>query len=165
MKNKHAQSSLSIVEQVHGPDARPIVDYLKGKQDVSEFIIAEKTKMDVNNARRILYHLYEHSLVSYIRRKDKERGWTVSFWTLNLSKAKNLREKIDGNKREALQEELSDEEKHTFYHCTQDGIRVKFDDAFETDFKCPECGSMLVYEDNSHRIQKIKAELKILTAK
>jgi len=158
------QAALSLVEKLHGPEAKPIVKYLQGKKNVSEFKIAEKTNTDINLARKVLYNLYHDSLVSYTKKKDKERGWTISFWTFNLSRAKSLMKILRRKHIEELKNALKEEQSAIFYSCSADNIRMKFDAAAENDFKCPECGSVLICEDNTEKIQKIKEELKKLSA-
>lgn len=162
MQKNDAKVALSIVKQLHGVEATPIVKYLQGKKDVSEFKIAEKTKTDINLARRILYNLYHDNLVTYIKKKDKERGWTVSYWTFNIQSAKALSKAIKRKRIERLKLELKEEESCLFYLCEKDNIRMKFDIAAENEFKCPECGSVLKCDDNSEKIRKIKEEIKNL---
>jgi transcription initiation factor IIE alpha subunit len=59
-----------IVGVVVGEDSLAIVDFLKDKKNISEFIVAEKIKLDMQTTRNILYRLHTHNIATYIRRKD-----------------------------------------------------------------------------------------------
>ena len=63
------------VKEVIGEDSMKIIDYLKDKKNVSDFKIAEKVDRDIHEVRNILYRLYNHNLVSYYRKKDRQKGW------------------------------------------------------------------------------------------
>ncbi|MBW2978857.1 hypothetical protein KY304_01975, partial [Candidatus Woesearchaeota archaeon] len=56
-----------IICQVAGEDVLPLVKVLKNKKNVSEFKIAESIKKEINLTRNMLYRLYDHNLVSFIR--------------------------------------------------------------------------------------------------
>ena len=49
----------SVVKEVVGEEAVPLVDFLKNNKNVSEFKIAEVIKREVNATRNMLYRLYE----------------------------------------------------------------------------------------------------------
>src|SRR3989338_7376171 len=80
----------NTVREVAGEDALPIVDYLKNKKNVSEFIIAEKMEIHINILRNTLYKLFESNLANYYKKKDKKKGWYISYWTLNLKRVKHV---------------------------------------------------------------------------
>src|SRR3989338_1853179 len=73
---------LQTVAEVVGQEAVPIVQYLKGKKNISEFKIAESIKAEVNSVRKMLYAMKTSNLVSYYRKKDRQKGWYISYWTL-----------------------------------------------------------------------------------
>src|SRR3989338_6605908 len=75
-------SHLQTVAEVVGQEAVPIVQYLKGKKNISEFKIAESIKAEVNSVRKMLYAMQTSNLVSYYRKKDRQKGWYISYWTL-----------------------------------------------------------------------------------
>ncbi|MBI2580230.1 hypothetical protein HYV85_00280, partial [Candidatus Woesearchaeota archaeon] len=64
---------LQTVAEVVGQDAVPIVQYLKGKKNISEFKIAESIKAEVNSVRKMLYAMQTSNLVSYYRKKDRQK--------------------------------------------------------------------------------------------
>jgi transcription initiation factor TFIIE subunit alpha len=61
-----------------------------------------------------------------------------------------------------LRERLNFEENHYFFSCQncQDAnIKYDFDEAFELNFRCPDCGGPLVAEDNKNIIHFLKEKI------
>src|SRR3989338_2052621 len=79
-----------IVGEVVGNDAVKVVEYLKDKQNISEFKIAEKTNSEIHHIRNVLYRLHNQHLVTYKRKKDRQKGWYISYWTFNKRRVKDL---------------------------------------------------------------------------
>ena len=61
-----------ILLDIIGGEGLPLVQQLYGKEHVSEFELATKTKKDIKLIRRMLYTLYNHNIISFIRKKDKQ---------------------------------------------------------------------------------------------
>jgi len=152
----------SVINQIAGEDAVRIVEYLKGRKNISEFIIAEKTKLGMQTTRHILYRLNNHNIAVYIRKKDRKKGWYISYWTFDKRRVKELISKMKKERLEKLQEQLKREESNVnnFYICTKACARLDFDRATEFEFKCPECGSLLNQQDNIRTIDNIKEKIK-----
>ena len=155
-----------VVEEIVGEAGVDIVKYLKDRKNISEFIIAEKTKLDMQTTRHILYKLNDYNIASYIRKKDRKKGWYISYWTFNRKRVKDLVNKLKKERLEKLKEQLKREEENhgNFFICTKACARLDFDQATETQFKCPECGSLLNQQDNSKTIGNIKEKIKELEA-
>ena len=64
-----------VVYELIGEDAILLVNFLKETKNVSEFQISIKIKIPVDKIRNQLYRLYNHNLVSFIRKKDKEKAF------------------------------------------------------------------------------------------
>ncbi len=148
----------NVISQVVGEDVMPLVNYLKGKKNISEFTIAEDINIEVNQARNMLYRLHGLHLVNYHRKKDKEKGWYISYWTFNPKRVLELKKHIHFNNITKLQERLKKEEQNLngFFLCTNMCARLDFESALEYDFKCPECGVMMNQQDNSRTIEHLK---------
>src|SRR3989338_1981141 len=86
------------VKEVIGEDSLKIIEYLKDKKNISDFKIAEKVDRDIHEVRNILYRLYNYNLVSYYRKKDRQKGWYISYWTFNKKRVKELLEKTNKEK-------------------------------------------------------------------
>ena len=153
-----------LINEIAGERAVPIIEYLKNRKNVSEFIIADKVKMDMQTTRNILYTLNSYNVATYIRRKDRKKGWYISYWTFNRKRVKDLTEKLRKEKIVKLSERLNKEEanKGNFFICTQACARLDFEQATEFEFKCPECGNLLNQQDNTKTIENIKERIKDL---
>ncbi|MBI2647529.1 hypothetical protein HYW99_03560 [Candidatus Woesearchaeota archaeon] len=150
------------VKEVIGEDSIKIIDYLKDKKNISDFKIAEKVDRDIHEVRNILYRLYNYNLVTYYRKKDRQKGWYISYWTFNKRRVKNLLEKINKEKLEKYIYRLKEEETNfgNFYLCPNACIRVGFEKATDLEFRCPECGSILNHQDNTKTIDFLREKIK-----
>jgi len=148
-----------IICQVAGEDVLPLVKVLKNKKNVSEFKIAESIKKEINLTRNMLYRLYDHNLVSFIRKKDKKKGWYIYYWTFNAKKIKDVIKSLKKNRLINLKERLQRENSSQFYSCKNKCIRLDFEQATDFEFKCPECGELLNLEDNSKKKKELKEEI------
>lgn len=156
-----------LIVNMAGEDILPLVNILKGKENVSEFAIAEKLNVTVNQVRNMLYRLHKSNLVTFTRKKDKKKGWYIYYWTLAM---KNIKEALFQQKKKQLadfQDKLSKETESKFYVCPGKCSRMAMEDAMEVDFHCPECGQLLIEQDNKRtvenlqkRIEEISAEIK-----
>ncbi len=154
----------NVVKEVIGDDALKIVKYLDGRKNISEFTIAEKTKTHIQLTRNVLYRLNSEHLATYYRKKDRQKGWYISYWTLNKDRVKDLIDNIQRTKLQKLHERLQVEEanKNNFYMCQHACMRLDFAEATDFNFKCPECGSLLNLQDNTKTIAHIREQLKDL---
>lgn len=155
---------METVREVAGEEALPVVDYLKDKRNISEFQIAEGISAQVGWVRQMLYRLQNQNLVTYFRKKDRIKGWYISYWTFSPSSAKFLAVKINEVKIGDVRERLEREEKYQnlFYLCPSLCSRMIFEDAADIDFKCPECGTVMKHQDNSKTIERLRERVKEL---
>lgn len=148
-----------IVSEVAGEDVLPLVKALRNKSNVSEFKLADSIKREINLTRNMLYRLYDNNLVSFIRKKDKKKGWYIYYWTFNVRRVKDLVDGIKKKKFERLNERLQREKTTQFYLCSNKCLRLDFEQSHDFNFKCPECGQLLDVEDNSKKIMELEADL------
>lgn len=157
-----------LIVNLAGEDILPLVNLLRGRENVSEFAIAEKLNVTVNQVRNMLYRLHKSNLVTFTRKKDKKKGWYIYYWTLAI---KNIKEALFMQKKKQLadfQERIAKESFGKFYVCPGKCARMTMEDAMEADFHCPECGQLMTEQDNKRtvenlqrRIDEISAEIKI----
>ena len=152
------------VKEVVGEDTLKVVEFLKDKKNISDFKIAEKTETDIHQIRNILYRLFNHNLVTYYRKKDRQKGWYISYWTFNKKRIKDLAKQLNGNKLSKYKERLFEEEKNkgNFFLCPRACVRVGFEKATDSEFRCPECGSLLNQQDNEKTIDFLRQRIKEL---
>jgi len=149
-----------VASRVAGEDVIPVVRTLMNRRDVSEFALAEETKLEINLVRNMLYRLYNANLVTSIKRKDKKKGWYIYYWTLNHPRFQYLSKDIMKNRLIQLNERLARENSSHFYLCGRSCIRLNFEQATDFEFKCPECGDLLYQDDNANKIKEIEKEIK-----
>jgi len=150
-----------LINEIAGESAIPIIDYIKNRKNVSEFLIADKVKLDMQTTRNILYTLNSYNVATYVRKKDRKKGWYISYWTFNKGRVGELIDKIKDDKLEQLREKLGREESNAgnFFMCGNGCARFDFDHATDFEFKCPECGQLLNQQDNSRTIENIKKRI------
>ena len=148
-----------LVEEMAGINTGRIVEILFGKKDVNEFLIAKKMELTINQVRNILYKLSADGLVSFIRKKDKRKGWYIYYWTLKTEKCLVKLEQSLLKKIENLKGILSSRETKRFYICKPCGIEVGEEKALEHGFSCEECAEVYELSDNSGSIRDTKAKI------
>jgi transcription factor E len=149
----------NLVEELAGIETGRIVEILFGKKDVNEFSIAKKMELTINQVRNILYKLSNHGLVSFIRKKDKRKGWYIYYWTLNTEKCLVMLEQSLVGKIEELNNILGSRETKRFYICKPCGIEISEEKSLEHGFTCEECAEVYELSDNSVPIKDTKARI------
>lgn len=153
------KSADTIIAEVAGADVLPLVKALKNKRNVSEFKIAEQLKLEINIVRNMLYRLLHANLVSFIRRKDKKKGWYIYYWTFKPKMIPHHSQDLKKKRLAGLKERLQREKDNHFFACDSRCMRLSFEQAMDYEFKCPECGGLMNQEDNAEVIQKIEQEI------
>jgi transcription initiation factor TFIIE subunit alpha len=151
-----------VVSNVAGKPASDIVDLLFGKRDINEFIIAKKLKLTINQTRNILYKLSNFGLVSFIRKKDKRKGWYIYFWTLNISKSLEFLKKAIAQEMANLESQLKARENKRFFICKVCHIEVSEEKALENNFTCGECGEVYEFNTDKKVINELSSKINFL---
>jgi transcription factor E len=148
-----------LVEEMAGLDTGRIVEILFGKKDVNEFLIAKKMELTINQVRNILYKLSADGLVSFIRKKDKRKGWYIYYWTLKTEKCLVKLEQSLIRKIEQFNEILNSRETKRYYICAPCDIEVGEEKALDSGFSCDECAEVYELSDNSGPIKETRARI------
>ena len=152
-----------VAEAFGGEEAVQIVNVLKGVAETTDDEIATQTEIRLNTVRKILYKLYDHSLVGLRRSRDKTTGWFIFHWRLQLDQLAGF---ILNQKRrvlEKLETRLTYENAHDFYSCSTEGCkRIPFEDAMELVFRCPTCNKLLMHFDNTELKACLEEHIKTL---
>ena len=144
-----------LMENV-GKDVVVLYQLLNGKEPVSEFVLAEKLTLTVNQVRNMLYRMYTYSLVDFIRKKDKKKGWYIYYWGFDNRRGLEVALEHKEKRLELLRTLLKNEETTQYFSCPDNDVRFNFETAIEHDFKCPECDKVLVQDNNSRKIQRLQ---------
>jgi transcription initiation factor TFIIE subunit alpha len=159
---------MKVARLFGGDDAVTVVNILKMKSEATDEMLANESTVRLNTVRKILYKLYDHGLVSCTRVRDEKTGWFIFYWKLQLDQLDAF---IRSRKRrvlEKLRHKLDYETNHSFFICKKCGdVRVTFEEAMESSFRCSKCGGQLESSDNAavvefleKRIKQIEDELK-----
>ncbi|MEM2103269.1 MAG: transcription factor [Candidatus Bathyarchaeia archaeon] len=158
---------MKVAEALGEEEAVKLIEMLKNSDEITDDEIANKTGIRLNNVRKILYRLYDHSLVSLRRTRDPKTGWFIFHWKLQPDQLEGF---VLSQKRkvfEKLNIRLEYEKNHDFYYCYTPGCRrVPFEEAVELVFKCPACGKPLMHYDNERivavlmqKVEQLRKEL------
>jgi len=161
------ETLMKVADVLGQEEAIKIIYTLKDAGEITDDQIANKTEIRLNTVRKILYRLYDHSLVSLRRSRDENTGWFIFHWKLQPDQLEGF---ITNQKRHVLQKldaRLSYEKNHDFYFCDTPGCkRVPFEDAVELVFRCPTCNKPMMHFDNgrivevlSRKVDQLRKEL------
>jgi len=159
MQVKFLKEAVSIVI---GNNAESLVDLLYKKKNVSEFLIAKKLDLTVNQTRNILYRLSDQGLVSSTRKKDKRKGWYTYFWSLDVLKSLVFYEEHLNKQIGNLEHQINSRETKMFYICERCQVEYNEENALLHDFTCPECGDIFVVKDNSKVVKEMSRRFEAL---
>lgn len=167
LSNIDGATLLKVAEALGEEDAVRLIDILKNSEETTDDEIANKTGIRLNSVRKILYKLYDHSLVSLRRTRDPKTGWFIFHWRLQPDQLEGF---IVSQKRRVLEKlniRLEYEKNHDFYYCHTPGCkRIPFEEAVELIFRCPTCSKPLMHYDNGkildalgEKVEKLGKEL------
>ncbi len=121
--------------------------------------------LKLNTVRKTLYKLYSEKLAQFRRIRDKSTGWFIYYWWHEFERIEEiLSEKKKLNERK-LRERLQYEKDNYFftcYNCNDQNIKYIFEEAFEFNFRCPECGGPLEAQNNQEIIQFLKEKIALI---
>jgi len=142
--------------------ATKVVKLMERQKSTSEEKIAEHLKMKINDARKILYLLASKGIATSEKKKDtKKKWWYVYFWSLDKSRLKNIVREHKIRELNSKMRQVDIEKQHTFT-CQACQKKYPYEDALESDFTCPSCGSILDQAKDMKLIRKLEFEIKRL---
>lgn len=146
-----------LLEEI-GEEGLDVVKCIIGRERTDEEL-AEETGHKLNIVRKSLYKLYDYRLASYVRTKDKEIGWYIYTWKLDLSRISEILKERKKKMLEQLTNRLEFETSNVFFRCVKDDTKVPFGVASEREFKCPQCNEIMEYEDNRKVVVNLEREI------
>jgi transcription initiation factor TFIIE subunit alpha len=148
-------------------EAVKIVRSLVKLKEATDDAIANDTGVRLNIVRKVLYKLYDKTLVACTRIRDEKTGWYIFYWKLQPDQLDAFIRSRKKRTLEKLRTRLEYENSHNFFVCNKcRDIRLPFEEAIESAFRCSKCNSQLSDSDNSKivdelskTIQKLESEL------
>jgi len=158
---------MHVAKILGGEEAAKIVETLSQVDETTDEEIVAKTDLKLNTVRRILYRLYDHSIVALRRTRDKNTGWFIFHWRLQPDQIDGFLTNQKRHVLEKLETRLDYEVNHDFYDCYTPGCRrLTFEEATEYIFRCPKCDKPLMHFDNKKiinslykKVEKLRSEL------
>ena len=158
-----------VMVSVAGKQAEEISELLYNKKHVNEFIIAKKLDITINQTRNILYKISDYGLVSFIRKKDKRKGWYTYFWKIEILKSLEFLRNFLIKRIEQINHQIKSRETKRFYVCERCNIEFNEENALIHNFTCNECGDIFTEKDNTKvlkefnkNLEKLKRKLKLV---
>jgi transcription initiation factor TFIIE subunit alpha len=92
-----------------------------------------------------------------VRSRDEKTGWFIYHWKLQPDQLDAF---VRSRKKKALEKmrsRLEYEKGHSFFMCKGClTVRVTFEEAMESAFRCSSCNGSLISEDNSRTVQVLE---------
>jgi len=141
------------------PEILKVLKLLENKQSVSEDVIAEKLKLKVNAARKLLYALHTKGITAYTKKRDpKKKWWYLYYWSIDKPHVQALVNEYKRKLLEHKQKELESEKQFAF-ECQACTEKYTYEDALESEFTCPKCGSLLLEARPTKTIMRLEREI------
>ncbi len=119
-------------------------------------------KLKLNTVRKTLYKLYGEKLAQFRRIRDKSTGWFIYYWWHEFDLLEEILLEKKKLVEEKLRERLEFEQNNYFFicnECVNNNIKYNFEDAFEMNFRCPDCGGALIAQENDDLINFLKEKI------
>ena len=118
--------------------------------------------LKLNTVRKTLYKLYSSKLAQFRRIRDKTTGWFIYYWWHEFDLLDEILIEKKKIVQKKLRERLQFEENNYFFvckNCVDSKYKYDFDEAFELNFRCPDCGNPLEAQNNEPIKDFIKSEI------
>ena len=152
--------SSKVARMIAGEDAVKIVLFLRKTGKATNDEILAETGMPLNYIRKILFKLYNYSVVQCDRLRDKETRWFVFNWRFQPDQIEgfitNMKRRVLG----ILKMRLEYEANNDFYYCgNQYCDKYTFEAAMEQVFHCSVCGKPLQHYDTSDVVKILRGRI------
>ena len=154
---------VKVARIIGGEDAVKVVEVIKSLGETTDDEISRKTEIRLNDVRKTLYKLSDHSIISFTRSRDPDSGWFIFKWKLQPDQVEGYLQNMKRRTLEKLETRFKYEEGHEFYSCFNPSCkRVTFEDAMEFMFRCPTCGQPLKHFDKQRTIEALNKKIEEL---
>ncbi len=152
-----------IANILGGEDAVKVIVALNKLREATDDEILNETLIKLNDVRKALNKLYNHSIVQCDRLRDEQTGWFIFRWRIQPDQFEGF---IRNQKRKILlilKKRLEYESGNQFFYCgTLGDRRATFEEAMEMIFRCPDCGKKMKQFDNKDIIKILSDKIEEL---
>ncbi len=152
-----------IANVLGGEEAVTVVMALNKLGQATDDELLNETGIKLNDIRKALNKLYNHSIVQCDRLRDEQTGWFIFRWRIQSDQFEGF---IKNQKRKILRilnKRLDYENNNEFFYCGTPGDRrMTFEEAMEMIFRCPNCGKKLDSCDNKDIIKTLSDKIEEL---
>jgi len=139
--------------------AENIIDRVEGEKD---FEPEEEEILRVKTVRKLIFKLQEEGLAKSRKNRSSDGYYSFSYRDTFDVFPEMLFQKIDLIQKK-LRARFEFEKNNSFFvckNCEEENKRFKFEDAYEYNFRCLDCGGPLETEDNEPIISFLKKKMK-----
>ena len=152
-----------IANVLGGEEAVTVVVALNKLGQATDDELLNETGIKLNDIRKALNKLYNHSIVQCDRLRDEQTGWFIFRWRIQSDQFEGF---IKNQKRKILRilnKRFDYENNNGFFYCGTPGDRrMTFEEAMEMIFRCPNCGKKLESCDNKDIIKTLSDKIEEL---
>jgi transcription initiation factor TFIIE subunit alpha len=146
-----SKNLIGIMSYLLNENYLKILEYIADKKEFTEREIKRQLKIKEEEIRKLLYILEENNIVYPISIINNNGKFDFK-WGNKVPDKEKLFSLLINKEINRINEEIKNTPK-TLYYCTECGSAYTFDDAYENDFICKECGSLLVEKENFRIIE------------
>jgi len=151
-----------LIVQNLGENAWKILEYIMEKKEVRHDELVRRFGRSAAELRKILYKLEEMNIVVMKRRKVSELRYEY-IWMYNPVDITSLKIRTLQKEIEELKKKYEEMEDYVFV-CQNCNLKFSTEEAYNYEFRCSECGEMLVQLENEEK-KKLKEKIEELTRK
>jgi len=143
------------------PTTQKVIEVLAGNNEISEKSIKKTIKVKENEIRKVLYKLEELGIVAPIGAITLKDGKLDFKWRVKVANMEDIYKIAISREIIKIDKELENMP-DVIYYCTECGASYDIDEAYENNFQCKECGSILIERENYKKLQLIEIKNKLL---
>ena len=152
-----------VANIIAGEEGVNVVRSLIKAGEATDDELATMTELKLKEVRKILFKLYNHSIVQCNVGRDEDTGWFIFHWKLQPDQIEGYLKNQKRRILKILKTRLEYETSNEFYYCfNPECNRYTFEDSMELVFHCPTCNGTLKYYDNRKIIEALKKRIKKL---
>lgn len=152
---------LVLVREIAGENGAKIMQSI-GAEAVTDDKIEKGSGLKIAEIRSVLNHLHSYGLVEYSKEKNMQTGWFTYTWRVNSNRALTNFLSMKQNEYSQLKSKLQAQDGAQIYACGSGCVKMQFDQAFETQFKCPECAKKLNFVDYQEELKALETKIQTL---